>query len=339
MGRYRSRADGLRGGHLAWPSLLKHPRPSWAHTVQLPASHCQTKRQRAPVHEGRTACARRHALPPKSGICGLQTGCPSAVVSGQPLVHKVWDGEAEIRPKGGGGECAPEGAPARPHPRINRNASESALHWPQHPESHAMPFHRGQRPAMHITHAPGEWGGGTLVPLLTYTVFCPPKRPLLCGPLKQQKLKGALSHRFTDYENAGPAPTQLRGIILKGVRGEQYTHPAQPRAQSKSGQTCPSGGQTVWNQPAFVEHPPPPPLACVRALWRMPDTKKNNAPHVQGGGGFCTGIFPHGENSAPVPKNQGENSAPPKSSVHWKQKGSWDCDPQKILGEGNDHCA
>ena len=53
-----------------------------------------------------------------------------------------------------------------------------------------------------------------------------------------------------------------------------------------------------------------------------------------GGGEFCTGIFPqgkipHGENSAPVPKNQGENSAPPKSSVHWKHKGSWDCDPQK----------
>ena len=37
-----------------------------------------------------------------------------------------------------------------------------------------------------------------------------------------------------------------------------------------------------------------------------------------GGGGFCTGFFPqgkisHGEYSAPVPKNQGENSAPPKS--------------------------
>ena len=65
---------------------------------------------------------------------------------------------------------------------------------------------------------------------------------------------------------------------------------------------------------------------------------------VQGGGGILYGDFSAGENSAwgkfrTCPKNQGENSAPPKSAVHWKQKGSWDCDPQKILGEGNDHCA
>ena len=63
-----------------------------------------------------------------------------------------------------------------------------------------------------------------------------------------------------------------------------------------------------------------------------------------GGGEILYGDFSAGENSAwgkfrTCPKNQGENSAPPKSSVHWKQKGSWDCDPQKILGEGNDHCA
>ena len=57
------------------------------------------------------------------------------------------------------------------------------------------------------------------------------------------------------------------------------------------------------------------------------------------GGGFCTGIFPqrkipHGENPAPVSKNQTENSAPPKSSVLGNKK-----DPQtaitKITGNTN----
>ena len=62
-----------------------------------------------------------------------------------------------------------------------------------------------------------------------------------------------------------------------------------------------------------------------------------NVSVYRGGGGilygdFSRGKIPHEENSAPVPKNQRENSAPPKSSVHWKQKGSWDCDP-------NNHCA
>ena len=58
-------------------------------------------------------------------------------------------------------------------------------------------------------------------------------------------------------------------------------------------------------------------------------------PGGEGGGGkilygvFPQGKIPHREHSAPVPKNQGENSAPPKSSVHCKQRGTWDCDPQK----------
>ena len=53
-----------------------------------------------------------------------------------------------------------------------------------------------------------------------------------------------------------------------------------------------------------------------------------------GGGEILYGDFSAGENSAwgkfrTCPKKSGENSAPPKSSVHSKQKGSWDCDPQK----------
>ena len=93
-----------------------------------------------------------------------------------------------------------------------------------------------------------------------------------------------------------------------------------------------SGGRGCTYRPNLKPHfVTPPPL------------HSNVFTHT-GGGGILYGDFSAGENSAwgkfrTCPKNQGENSAPPKSAVHWKQKGSWDCDPQKILGEGNDHCA